>query len=205
MRIKRWIIFWLGVISILLIFIYFLRSPREFSLPPLSPVDKIVCFGDSLTSGTGAGKGEDYPSQLSRLLGLRVINAGVPGDTTSSARERLESDVVARNPDLVIILLGGNDFLRRFPLQDTQDNIEKMVSRLKEEGMAVLLVSPLGYYDKAYRKVARKYGIPFIPHLLRGIITNPQFKSDEFHPNSKGYHLIAQKIAEFIRKQSETN
>jgi len=62
----------------------------------------IICFGDSLTFGTGAGKDMDYPSQLSEMIGRRVINAGVPGDTTASAMQRLEQDVLFQAPDLVL-------------------------------------------------------------------------------------------------------
>jgi lysophospholipase L1-like esterase len=73
------------------------------------PYDTIICFGDSLTYGTGAVPGMDYPSQLSKMIGRPVINAGVPGNTTARALKRLEQDVLSRSPDLVLITLGGND------------------------------------------------------------------------------------------------
>ncbi len=73
----------------------------------------IVCFGDSLTYGTGASLGMDYPSQLSRLIGKPVINAGIPGDTTATALSRLDRDVLGRSPRIVLITLGGNDLKNR--------------------------------------------------------------------------------------------
>jgi len=73
--------------------------------------EAIVCLGDSLTEGVGASSGEDYPSVLSRELAFPVVNLGQRGDTTARALARLP-DVLARNPRLVIVLLGGNDFLR---------------------------------------------------------------------------------------------
>jgi lysophospholipase L1-like esterase len=78
-----------------------------------SPGETIICFGDSLTEGVGAGEGEDYPSVLSRQLASPVVNAGRRGDTTADALQRLSDTVLIKNPRLVILLLGGNDFLRQ--------------------------------------------------------------------------------------------
>ena len=88
-------------------YVVFLHSPDAG--PDSSKSQTIICFGDSLTYGTGAGKGMDYPSQLSKLIGKPVLNAGVPGDTTARALIRLDRDVLSKNPDLVLITLGGND------------------------------------------------------------------------------------------------
>ena len=75
--------------------------------------ESIICFGDSLTYGTGASQGMDYPSQLSRLIGRPVINAGIPGDTTATALARLDRDVLSLSPRIVLITLGGNDLKNR--------------------------------------------------------------------------------------------
>ena len=80
--------------------------------------EAIICFGDSLTEGVGAVEGEDYPTVLSRLLALPVVNAGRRGNTTAQALQRLANAVLDKNPRLVIILLGGNDFLRQLPRPD---------------------------------------------------------------------------------------
>jgi len=74
-----------------------------------SNTEIIVCFGDSLTFGTGAGKGMDYPSQLAKMIRKTVINKGIPGDTTTTALRRLNRDVLSKNSDFVLITLGGND------------------------------------------------------------------------------------------------
>ena len=93
--------------------ILFLGYRVFFSSSPSQTVgslgDTIVCFGDSLTYGSGARKGMDYPSQLAQMIGKPVINAGVSGDTTARALQRLEHDVLSKSPDLVLITLGGND------------------------------------------------------------------------------------------------
>ena len=88
----------------------------------------IVCFGDSITFGYGANPGEDFPHVLSGITNIPVINSGLDGDTSETALRRLEIDVLDRDPLLVIIEFGGNDFLRKMPLEET---IKKMEVRLK--------------------------------------------------------------------------
>ena len=78
---------------------------------------QIVCLGDSLTYGVGASAGHDYPSFLGKALGMKVLNAGVDGDETGDVLKRLDSDVLLRDPRLVIILLGANDYLNRKPIE----------------------------------------------------------------------------------------
>src|SRR5207244_1517883 len=80
----------------------------------------VIAFGDSLTAGYGAQPGEDYPSKLSALIGTQVVNAGVSGDTTESALARIDNDVLTRNPRIVLVGLGGNDFLQGVPLATTE-------------------------------------------------------------------------------------
>ena len=170
-----------------------------------SPGETIICFGDSITYGTGADKGEDYPSLLSDLLRRDLINAGVAGDTTREALARLDSDVLELNPYLVIVEFGGNDFLERLPKQETLSNMKEIISRIHESGAIVALCDVSGSvimsgYREDYRKLARETGSIFIPRLMQGILVNPAFKYDEIHPNSKGYKIIAEKIHRAVGK-----
>lgn len=71
----------------------------------------IICFGNSITAGSGFSKRETYPYFLSELLGCSVINAGREGDTSSDGLERLEKDVLTYQPRLVIVEFGGNDYI----------------------------------------------------------------------------------------------
>ena len=68
----------------------------------------IVAFGDSLTQFTSSN-GYTYADYLSDNIGVDIINAGVGGNTTDHAMARFETDVVAHDPDLVIICFGMND------------------------------------------------------------------------------------------------
>ena len=200
MGFKKSLFLLIFVVCITLLFSFWIKERNRVKFP--FPA-RIVCFGNSLTSGVGAEKGKDYPSQLALLLKTEVINSGIPGDTTSSALQRIEKDVLRFHPDLVIILLGGNDFLKKYPLKETERNIREIVERIKEENAQIILVSPLPFYDSLYKQIAKETGILFIPHILRGILTDPELKSDEVHPNEKGYFLMAKRIERFIRRHIE--
>lgn len=164
----------------------------------------IICFGDSLTAGAGASQGHDYPRLLAEALGMPVINAGVGGETTRDALRRLETDVLAKDPRLVIVEFGANDFLQQLPWEETFANLEMIVRRIQERGAMVVLVGVqpglLGDAARSeYRKVARARRAGFVPNILEGILTNPTLKSDQLHPNDAGYEKIAQRILKVVK------
>jgi hypothetical protein len=91
----------------------------------------VIAFGDSLTAGYGASAGEDYPSRLAAMTGVPVVNAGRSGDTTESALGRIENDVLSGNPRIVIVGLGGNDFLNGMAIQSTEANLRTIVRKIQ--------------------------------------------------------------------------
>lgn len=164
----------------------------------------IICFGDSLTAGVGASPGHDYPSLLANALGSPVINAGASGQTTRDALDRLDADVLARRPRLVIVEFGGNDFLRGVPFREIFANLDAIVRRIQEQGAMVVLVGvPPGLLGDAartdYQKIARARRAAFIPNILDGILTDPRLKSDHLHPNDLGYEKMALRIAKTVQ------
>ena len=168
-----------------------------------SPGETIICFGDSLTEGVGAGEGEDYPSVLSRELVLPIINAGARGDTTALALQRIET-VLSQNPRLVIIFLGGNDFLRQVPREETRKNLEAIVRRIQGSGaMAAIAGMRLGLFTDEYAPIfeetADRFGALYIPAVMKGILSDAKLRSDPIHPNVAGYRLVAARIGEKIR------
>lgn len=168
----------------------------------------IIAFGDSLTAGYGAAAGEDYPTRLSQLSTAGIINAGVSGDTTESALQRLEADVLTQNPRIVIVGLGGNDFLRGVPIAATEANLRSIVRQIQDAGAMVVLLgfrfpTLRGGYEGMYERVAEESGAFLIPDLLDGILSNPNLKSDSIHPNGRGYALMAERVDDPLRKLIE--
>jgi lysophospholipase L1-like esterase len=172
-------------------------SPRIAHLD--SKGKTVICFGDSITEGMGAGPGEDYPSVLSGMIGRPVINAGVSGNTTSDALKRIDTDVLARDPRLVIVILGANDFFQKVPKAETFANLAKIVEKVQARGAAVAIgVVKIGWigdvYTKELKRIARERGAVFIPDVMKGILSDPELKSDQIHPNGAGYKIIAERV-----------
>jgi len=174
-------------------------SPYERVKNLASPNSAIISFGDSLTAGYGAGAGEDYPSLLSKHLGVPIVNAGVSGDTTSSALARIDN-VLANSPRIVIVGLGGNDYLGGVAIGTTEANLRTIIRRIQEAGAMVVLLgfsfpSLNANYASMYERVADDESCLLVAGVLKGILTDRSLKSDEIHPNARGYALMAERIA----------
>ncbi len=173
-------------------------------LAPLPPDAVIVAFGDSLTRGTGAPAGADYPAVLQRMVGRTVVNAGVPGETTSGGLRRLPGVLGEYRPALVVLCEGGNDFLRGVAPGRTEANLRAMVARVRESGAAAVLLgvprpSVPVRVPGFFRAVAGDLGIPYDGELLGDILTAPSLKSDPVHPNADGYRRLAEGVARLLR------
>jgi lysophospholipase L1-like esterase len=175
--------------------------------PPLEPLAddaRILAFGDSLTHGTGAGDGNNYPAMLERLSGREVIESGVPGELSAEGRRRLPGVLDAVDPDLVILLHGGNDILRGKDLDETRRNLAAMVASARERGIPVVLVGvparALLFHSTAdlYYTVAERAGVPLEADIMETIIDSPELRSDSVHPNAAGYRRMAQALNDLL-------
>lgn len=164
-----------------------------------SPGQTIVCLGDSITSGVGATPETAYPSLLTSRLGTDVINHGVPGDTTEEGLARVD-DVLAEDPWLVIVELGGNDILNRVPPERTEAALRRIVERLLAANVAVVLIElevPFaGRYAEIYNRIGDEYDVPVIDDVLGEILTDASLKADPIHPNSRGHEVLAAALAD---------
>ena len=135
-------------------------APAPASAASSSPA-RVIAFGDSLVSGKGATKGHDFVSVLSNLVGVDIVNAGRSGDTTGSALKRLDA-VLSREPDIAVVLLGGNDLLRFVPIDQRVGNITTIAERLRKAGAHVILVGlgsyPIDPFDGRLSDVATRTG-----------------------------------------------
>ena len=187
------------------------------SLIPLhaQEMKNILAFGDSLTAGYGLGPGEGFTDQLERTLNekglnVKVANAGVSGDTTSGGLSRLEWVLAsASDVDLVILALGGNDALRGIQPEITRQNMDKMVSILKEKNIPTLIAGMMAppnlgpqYGDKfntIYSDMAKKYDVAIYPFFLDGVAGFLELnQNDRIHPNPKGVKIITEKMSPSI-------
>jgi lysophospholipase L1-like esterase len=174
-------------------------------LPKLAPSDVVVAFGDSLTFGTGAAEEESYPAVLSKLIGRAVVRAGVPGEVTAQALERLPEVIAEHSPKLVIVCLGGNDMLRQVADAEIRRNLGAIVKMLKERGIAVVLVGVprpalITSAPAFYAEIAKEHGIPYDGKIVTSVLYSSETKSDPIHPNARGYGLMAKAIEELLRK-----
>jgi acyl-CoA thioesterase-1 len=170
---------------------------------------KIVILGDSLSAGYQLAQGEGFPERLQAALkdeGLDVdiIGAGVSGDTTSGGLSRLDWSV-PDGTDGVILELGANDALRGLPPKTTRENLDKMITRLKERGIEVLLAGMLAppnmgeTYEKEFNAIfpelSEKHNLLLYPFFLDGVLTKPELLlADGIHPNAKGVNVMTYRI-----------
>jgi lysophospholipase L1-like esterase len=170
------------------------------------PDDAVVlAFGDSLTFGTGAGENESYPAQLERLIGRRVIRAGVPGEVTAQALARLPRALDEHAPRLLLLAIGGNDFLHRLGNAQAEENVRAMVKLARSRGVQVLLIGTpepgvLIAPPAFYASVAEEFGVPYEDAVIGEVLKNASLKSDPIHPNAAGYRVIAERVATVLKK-----
>ena len=172
-------------------------SQTKITNYPSSGTD-ILAFGDSLVLGVGSVRGGGFVKMLSEDLNISIINLGVSGDTTKSALSRL-GQISKYKPKVVILLLGGNDFLNSVPEEDIFNNLDRIIETIHQTGGIVLLV---GLEDKTsgkkygefFEKLVEKRGTAYVPDILGGIFGRPELMFDNLHPNDKGYRLMADRI-----------
>ena len=163
----------------------------------------VVAFGDSITAGVGTSGSNDYVSVLSNRTGVSIINAGRPGDTTASALARIDSAVLSRDADIVIVFLGGNDLLQGVPVQQRIANITAIVQQIRSDGAAVILVGvgsgALDAFEGALPGIASQTSSTLVPAVLDGIFGVPNLMADLIHPNNAGHAIIADRIEPALR------
>jgi acyl-CoA thioesterase-1 len=188
-------------------------GPARHSQPAAEDTrPSIVAFGDSLTAGYGVPAGESYPDHLQRKLDAlgyryRVVNEGVSGDTTAAGLTRLEA-VIAAEPEIVIVEFGGNDGLRGLAVEQVEENLRRIASRLQEGGTKVVLAGmrlPPNYgreyvtaFEGVYPRLAKELNLTLIPFLLDGVAARPELLVDEIHPNEKGNEIVAGNVLEVL-------
>ena len=171
---------------------------------PVPPGSTVLALGDSLTFGTGASAETSYPTVLAGLTGWNVVNAGVLGDTSAQALARLPALLAEHRPKLVIVSIGGNDFLRKLPESDTRAHVHAICKQSLAAGAQVLLVAvpratvaaALGQMtDHAlYAEVAKDLKIPLQREAWGEVLAQPDLRADAVHANARGYAQFARSV-----------
>jgi lysophospholipase L1-like esterase len=173
-------------------------------LQPLAPQDVVLAFGDSLTHGTGAAESESYPAHLEALIGRRVVRSGVPGEVTAQALVRLPQMLDEHSPKLLLLCVGGNDFLRRLGNGQAERNVRAMVELARRRGVEVLLIgTPEPGFSITppafYAAIAEEFGVPYEADAIGAVLKDHTLKADPIHPNAQGYRVIAERIAAALK------
>ena len=164
----------------------------------------LLAFGDSLTFGTGAGPTESYPAVLERSIGRKVVNAGVPGETSAQGLERLPATLDEVKPQLLVLCHGGNDFLRRLDDAQAASNVRAMIELARVRGIPVVLIAtPKPGLPPSvpafYGEIATQLKVPYDDAVLRSVLLDNGLKSDMVHPNAAGYAKIAAAVEKMLK------
>ena len=201
------------------IFLFFsvILTILPFSIQTLAQSEyRIVILGDSLTDGYGLSKEQAFPAIVEKMFhedgkkNVKIINAGISGSTSSSAKQRLNWFLKSK-PQMLAVALGANDGLRGLPIENLIQNLSETVESAQKAGIRVVLFGmkmPPNYgpkyqkdFEQAFVKVAQKYKIERLDFLLDGVATVKELNlEDRIHPNEKGHQVIAKNVYSFLKK-----
>ncbi len=215
------------ILSLGVSFMFFSSRPTTTKQKP-EPIEDIkdktpqkekfifIALGDSLTAGYNLNKEDTFPHLLEQKLNkefpqyqTQVINAGINGSTTSSALSRLKT-YLSFKPNIVLIALGSNDGMRGTSIDTIQKNLEETIQLAKTNNIKIILVGlklPLNYgddyripFEKVFTNLAQKHKIAYVPFLLEGVATIPEYNlPDGIHPNEKGHRIITNTLYPYFK------
>lgn len=169
----------------------------------------ILALGDSLTAGLGVGPAEAFPVRLEAALqakghDVKVINAGVSGDTAADGAARLDW-ALAEPVNAVIVELGANDALRGLPVAQAEQALDRLLAALAAKKLPVLLAGMRAppnmgpeyqaAFDGMYQRLAAKHGVLLYPFFLDGVAADPKLnQGDGMHPSPAGVDVIVARM-----------
>ena len=182
-----------------------------------APEKTILFFGDSLTAGYGLDEEAAFPALIEKSLKqkgkkIKVINAGLSGETSAGGLSRIEW--VLRKPvDIFVLELGANDGLRGVPLDETKKNLQAIIDKVKSKNknvkivVAGMMVPPnMGNeysttFKKIFPELAKKNNATLIPFLLEGVAGIEKLnQADGIHPTLEGHKIVAVNVEKVVEK-----
>ncbi|OGZ10749.1 MAG: hypothetical protein A3C93_05530 [Candidatus Lloydbacteria bacterium RIFCSPHIGHO2_02_FULL_54_17] len=191
--------FILGAAALIVVLSFRFFSTEDIVRNYPSAGTDIIAFGDSLVQGVGATAGNDFVSLLSREVGQPIVNFGVSGNTTADGLARI-GELDRYRPKIVILLLGGNDHLRKVPETETFANLAALIENIQARGAVVLLLGIRGSllgdkFEEEFERLHEEYQTAYVSDVLSGLFGRAEYMSDPIHPNDAGYAKIAERIA----------
>jgi len=196
---------WTGMIRICAALVFVFLAVQTALAAPVT----LLALGDSLTAGLGLETPEAFPARLeaalkAKGLDVRIVNAGVSGDTAAAGLARLDwalSDDVGG----LIVELGANDALRGLDPVQTEAALDAILAKAAARKWPVLVAGMqappnLGpdyaaAFDAIYPRLAKKHGAILYPFFLDGVAAQPSLnQADGIHPNGKGVDIIVERI-----------
>lgn len=175
----------------------------------------MVFLGDSLTAGFGLAENQAFPALLQaefarRGTPIRVVNAGVSGDTTAGGLARV-GWLLSQRPEVLVVGLGANDGLRGQPVEAAADNLRRIVEQARSAGVAVLLLGMqvprsmgpeyVREFNEMYPRLAREMNVALVPFLLEGVAGRRNLNlEDGIHPNAEGQHRVAENVRSHLER-----
>lgn len=196
-------------------------APQPVASEAAAPVEAgvpVLALGDSLLAGYGLEPGQSYPARLeaalrARGIAVRIVNAGVSGDTTADGLARLDFALNGMTPPpaLVLVSLGGNDMLRSLPPEQTRANLDALLGKLAARKVPVLLLGMkatpnLGAdyqrrFDAIWPELAKKHGAALVPFFLEPVYDQPHLlQADHVHPTLAGIDVLVKSTADTVAK-----
>lgn len=196
-----------AIVLYILIWMYDAMANRRYAsrvYVELQDRYSIVAVGDSLVEGLGSQGVTGFVGLLEQRIGIPIYNAGIRRDQTRDVLARLENDVLVHNPEIVILVVGGNDMLRAVPHDQVLENLELIFKKLQEKNITVLFGEVtddrlFGNYNQQVRQLAQQYNVMYIPNVMDGIFWTFRYKFDALHPDDRGYQVIADRIEPYLR------
>lgn len=186
---------------------FILRDSTPKGICPLDGTH-IITLGDSLANGFGIDENDSFGIKIPQILGKSAIKLGIDGETSGGLLVRIDSELANKNLGAVIISIGGNDFLRKLDKATTERNIRAIVQKAKAKTSCVVLLGVpdgilgglVGGVSRVYYDISESEGVLLETSAMPQILKQHSLKVDEIHPNKDGHVIIAQNIAELIKK-----
>ena len=180
------------------------RPARRLPASGGSAGTTVVFLGDSITHGHRLPQEAAFPHRLGQALGVRTVNAGISGDTTDGGLRRIERDVLAHRPQVVVVELGVNDAFRQTPREATVANLRAITQRIRAQGAVVVLLHTAVPHvagdgnRQELRKIARAEDATLVEDFLQGVV--PAHTYDGLHPDEEGQAMLAERLLPVLRQ-----